>query len=536
MSTKTTGLLRSATVISSLTLLSRGLGFVRDMAIAYVLGAGARADVFFIAFHIPNLFRRLYAEGSLSLPYMPELGRACALGDEDRFKELADNLLSLAGSLYLTLVLVGLAAAPLVVSLLAPGFVHSKTHWHLAVSLTRSLLPYVLFVGMAGFAMALLNSRQHFAAPAAAPSLLNLSMLAFLGVGVWMGIPPEWALSCGVVLGGALQFGFQWPWVRGLVSLKRWSPWWRVPEAVRVFSLQVPTVLGAAVYYLNIFVATLFASFLAPGSISYLYYAERLIQFPLGIFAIAVGTSVLPELTRQGAREDWHAFRLQVVQAVELLFFLTLPAAAGLWVLREPVVHLLFQRGEFTEVSTLMTSEALGYYALGLWALAGSRVMVGAWYALGRAYIPVLTGVVALLMNLVLSALLVVPLRHGGLALATSLAAVLNVLLLLVLLAKRLRGIVGRRLLGSSARCLAASLFMALAVDALRRLAYGYGRLEGAGLALALGGWVIIGVGIYLGCVRLLGIPTGVRELWTSRRQPGSAAGEGSNPDRPSNC
>ncbi len=522
MNMKAADLLRSTAVISSLTLLSRLLGFVRDMAIAYVLGAGYKADVFFVAFRLPNLFRRLYAEGSLSLPYMPELGRAKALGDDASFSRLVSNLSGLVSAFYIGLVLLGVTTAPLLVTLLAPGFLGSGVKWQLAVSLSRYLFPYVLFIGLAGFTMAVLNTKEHFGAPAASPTLLNLSMLALLGLANYLEVAPEWALTWGVLLGGTLQLGLQWFWARRLAIRWGWSRWWRAPESSGILKLLVPTVLGAAIYHLNIFVATLFASFLAEGSISYLYYAERLIQFPLGIFGGAIGTSVLPRLTQQSALAEWSAFRQQVAEAVELLWFVTIPAAVGLWVIRVPLVHLLFQRGEFNVMSTLMTAEALGYYTFGLWAVAGFRVLVGAWYALERAYITVWTGMGALVINLLLCALLVGPMQHAGLALATSIAAILNLFLLIVFLGKRLGGIQGGRLFFGAGRCLIASLLMALVVGPLCRLSYGDSQLEGLFLALGVVCWVIVGVCVYLASIVLLGVPEGVRRLWSNWRQQGT--------------
>lgn len=512
-------LLRSATRISSLTLLSRVLGFIRDMAIAYFLGSGFKADIFFVAFRIPNLFRRLYAEGSLSLPYMPELGKRYALGNASSFSQLASNLSGLTCAFYFGLTLLGVTTAPLVVSVLAPGFVGSGAKWQLTVSLTRWLLPYVFCIGAAGFIMAILNTHGHFGAPAAAPSLLNLSMLGMLGLGTYFSIAPEWSLSCGVILGGFLQLAFQWHWARRLVVGWRMSRWWRAPETKAVLRLLVPTVLGAAVCHLNIFVATLFASFLTVGSISYLYYAERLIQFPLGLFGSAIGTSVLPQLTRQSALQDWQDFRQQVVEAMELIWFLTIPAAAGLWVIRTPLVHLLFQRGEFNEIATRMTAEALGYFALGLWAVAGFRVLVGAWYALDGAYVTVWAGVGALVVNVILSVLLVGPLGPSGLALAVSIAAIANVLLLMLLLSKRLGGIQGGRLLLSGGRCLFASFVMAVVVKTFSQYSYAGGKLTGGLLALGLGCWLAAGILIYLGCIMLLGLPEGVKRVWQERRR-----------------
>ena len=519
MKVKQVGLIHSATLISSLTLLSRVLGFLRDMAIAYVLGAGYKADVFFVAFRIPNLFRRLYAEGSLSLPYMPEMGKAYAFSDDVRFSGLANNLGGFAAFFYLGLTVLGVTVAPLFVSLLAPGFVGSGAKWHLTVKLTRWLFPYVFCVGVAGFLMALLNTHEHFTAPAAAPSLLNLSMLALLGLGGYFKLAPEWSLTWGVFLGGFLQVALQFRWARPLVA--RWSlaRWWRSPEVSAVLRLLVPTVLGAAVYHLNIFIATLFASFLTVGSISYLYYAERLVQFPLGLFAGAISTSVLPRFTRQTALGEWAAFRQQVVEALELVWFLTIPAAAGLWAIRVPLIRLLFERGEFNGISTLMTADALAYFAFGLWAVAGFRVLVGAWYALGRAYVTVWTGVGALTINVLLSIFFVGPLGHSGLALAVSVAAIANLLSLIILLGNHLGGIQGGRLLLSSARCLTAAIIMAAVVQSLARFTYGGGQLGGGLLILGLGGWLLAGVLIYLGAILLLGLPEGVKTAWAARKQ-----------------
>jgi putative peptidoglycan lipid II flippase len=523
MRLKKAGLIRAATVISGWTLLSRVLGFLRDMAIAYFLGAGYKADVFFVAFRIPNLFRRLYAEGSLSLPYMPEMGKAYALKNDVRFSGLVNNLGSFATFLYLGLTLLGMAAAPLFVSLLAPGFVGSGAKYHLTVKLTRWLFPYVFCIGVAGFFMALLNTHEHFTAPAASPVLLNLSMLALLGIGEYFNLAPEWSLTWGVFLGGFLQVAFQFHWARLLVTRWNLTSWWRSPEASAVMKLLVPTVLGAAVYHLNIFIATLFASFLTVGSISYLYYAERLIQFPLGLFGGAISTSVLPRLTRQSALGEWAAFRQQVAEALELVWFLTIPAAAGLWAIRVPLVHLLFQRGEFNEISTMMTADALGYFAFGLWAVAGFRVLVGAWYAIGRAYVTVWTGVGALAINVLLSIVFVGPLGHSGLALAISVAAIVNLFCLIILLGSHLGGLHIGRLLLSNARCLTAAILMAAVIRALARFAYGGGQLGGGLLLLGLGSWVVAGVLIYLGAILLMGLPEGVRAAWAARRESGTA-------------
>jgi putative peptidoglycan lipid II flippase len=512
-------LIRSATLISGLTLVSRILGFVRDMAIAYVLGASYSADAFFVAFRIPNLFRRLYAEGSLSLPYMPELNKARARGDDVRFSKLVCDLGGFSTVFYLGLTALGVAAAPLCVSLLAPGFVGSGTKYQLAVELTRWLFPYIFCVGISGFAMALLNTYDHFGAPAASPSLLNLSMLGLLALGGYFGIAPEWSLTWGVILGGLFQIAFQFHWARPLFTEWRFTKWWRAPETSAVLKLLMPTVLGAAVYHLNIFVATLFASFLSVGSISYLYYAERLFHFPLGLFGGAIATSVLPYLIRQTAMKEWSAFLQQVIESIELIWFLTIPAAAGLFVIRVPLVRMLFERGEFNEISTLMTAEALGYFALGLWAVAGVRLLVVAWYALDGAYVTVWTGVGALVINILLSVILVGPMGHSGLALAISLSAIVNWLTLVILLERRLGAIEGGRLLRSGSNCLIGALVMAVVVRILSHFTYAGTTGETGLLLLALTAWILVGMLVYFGVVILLGVPEGVKDAWNAWRQ-----------------
>jgi putative peptidoglycan lipid II flippase len=228
---------------------------------------------------------------------------------------------------------------------------------------------------------------------------------------------------------------------------------------------------------------------------------------------------VLPYLTRQNALREWSAFRRQVIESIELIWFLTIPAAVGLWVIRVPLVRLLFERGEFTETSTLMTAEALGYFALGLWAVAGLRLLVVAWYALDGAHVTVLTGVGALALNIVLSGLLVTTLGHGGLALAISVSAIVNWLTLLVLLERRLGTIEGRRLLRSGLSCLSGALVMGVMVRVLCRFTYGGGTDEGGLLLLALAAWIVVGVLVYSGVIAWLGVPQGVKTAWNAWRQ-----------------
>ncbi|MBW1982079.1 MAG: murein biosynthesis integral membrane protein MurJ [Deltaproteobacteria bacterium] len=517
MQDKNTDFYRPAALISGLTLVSRILGFARDVVIAYVLGASVITDVFFVAFRIPNLFRRLYADGFLSLPFMHAFGRSQVLADGEAFRNVSSSLFCLTTSIYTAVLIVGELAAPVLVAICAPGFIHAEAEYNLTVSLTRLLLPYILLIGATGFFMAVLNSRDHFAAPAAAPALLNVSMIAALLLGQWFMAAPVWALSWGVLIGGLLQLLLQLPRGSKFISMQGCKQWWRHHVCKQTSRIILPTVLGAAVNQLNIFVATMFASFLAAGSISFLYYGERLMQFPLGIFASAVATSVMPTLTRHNAAMEWAAFRQQLVEAIEILFFFTIPAAAGLWILREPLIRLVLERGEFGAAASSMTAEALGYYALGLWAVAGCRLLVAAWYALNRPYVPFFAGLAALTSNVLLCLALVESMGLGGLALATSLAAAIQLVILLALLVKRLQSMETCRLLGGGLRCLLASALMALLVHYLYALAIGSDFVMPGNSLLPICGCILVGVFTYLGIISLLGLPPSVKNIWQER-------------------
>jgi putative peptidoglycan lipid II flippase len=365
------------------------------------------------------------------------------------------------------------------------------------------MFPYIFLIGLVALAMGVLNARKNFSAPALSPVLLNLAIIACtLGISPWLD-RPVLGLAVGVLLGGAAQLVFQLPFIlrQGIVLRFLFRP--SHPGVRRIAGLMAPSILGLAVTQLNVLVNTFLASYLPQGSVSYLYYADRLLEFPMGIFAIAIATAVLPTFSEQAARQDIDGLRETLAFALRLVFFVTIPAMVGLIVLRVPILNLLFQRGAFSGESTAMTAQALLYYSLGLGAFAGVRIIVPAFYSLQDTRTPVKVAVLALVANAGLGAALMTPLRHGGLALGTSLAAAVNFGVLLVLLRRKLGRIGGRKIFHSLLKSLAASGVMGGCVWALTSIdtwQQGGVTLLKVGLLLGsvVGGGVVYGASSYL--------------------------------------
>ena len=457
---------KAAGTVGAATLLSRILGFLRDVAVAWFFGAGLAADAFFMAFTIPNLLRRLFAEGSLTISFIPVFTEYLQRRGREEAFNLARSAWWLLALILVMVTVLGIVLSPLIVRIVAPGFSGSLEKYDLTVLLMRIMFPYVFFICLVALAMGILNALGHFAAPALAPVLLNVAMIGSLFLISPHLETPSAGLAIGVIIGGVLQLALQIVVMtrKGFHLLVR-SPLYHV-AIKRIALLMTPAVFGAAVYQMNIFVGRFLASLLPEGSVSYLYYADRLVQFPLGVFAIALATAVLPSLSRQAAAKDMNGLRASYAYALKLVFFISIPAMTGLIILRDPIVELLFERGAFDAVTTQRTAEALVYYAIGLWAFSGARIVIAAFYALQETKTPVKIAVVSLLVNMVLSVALMGPMRHGGLALATSLASAVNLLLLTRALRKRLGGINGRDIVRSMLRSCLSSAVMGGAVAA----------------------------------------------------------------------
>ncbi|ABW68131.1 murein biosynthesis integral membrane protein MurJ [Desulfosudis oleivorans] len=458
---------RATGIIGSATLLSRVFGYARDMALAAFLGAGMASDAFFVAFRIPNLLRRLFAEGSLTIAFVPVfLEQIQHQGREEAFA-MARSALRLLSVILVGVTLLGILFSPEIVYVMGFGFADVPEKFDLTVSLTRIMFPYVFFVCLVALAMGILNALGHFAAPALAPVLLNIAMLAALWAVAMVTDDPAlraMGLAWGVIAGGVLQLALQVPFLtrQGLFFWQKARLYH--PALKKVGMLMLPAVFGAAVYQVNIVIGTLLATLLPEGSVSYLYYADRLVQFPLGVFAISAAMAVLPSISRQAAAGDFDAVKDTFGYSMRMILFISFPSMAGLIVLREPIVALLFERGGFDAQATRLTADALFYYVAGLWAFSAVRIVVSTFYALSDTKTPVVMAVIAICINAALSLILMGPLAHGGLALATSIASMVNLLLLTRALAARLGHIGLTGILRSATKSALCAALMGLAV------------------------------------------------------------------------
>ena len=457
------------------TLGSRVLGLVREQIMASLFGAGLATDAFNVAFRIPNLLRDLFAEGALSSAFVPTFTTLHEKEGESAAWAFARQLMS---TLLLVLTVIcgaGWILAPALVRLFAPGFAAIPGKLELTVQLTRVMLPFLPAVALAAVAMGMLNARGRFGTPALAPMMLNLGMIVF-GVGLipvcrTSGQPAILAMALGVVIGGVLQLAFQLPALYRLGFRPRLE-WPTLPPGVRrVAALMLPATIGLGATQINLLVSTFIASLLPQGSVSWLWYAFRLMQLPIGVFGVALATVSLPALSRAAAAGDHAALKNTLSATLRLVFLFTIPAAIGLAVLARPLVALLYEHGRFTPADTDRTAAALVMYCVGLPAYAAIGVLTRAFYALGDARRPVQASFVSVALNLALNVALMGSLAHLGLALATSVTAGANALQLAWYLRGRIGPLGARRMAGTCARvALAAALPAALVAAALAAL------------------------------------------------------------------
>jgi len=449
---------KAAGIIGAATFLSRVLGFVRDMVVARAFGASLMADAFYVAYRIPSLLRELFAEGSMSAAFVPVFTQTLTIQSRDEARELARAAFSLISVVVSMITVLGIVLAPPIVALIAPGFADDPRKAALTTDLTRIMFPYLLWISLAALAMGVLNSLRAFAAPALSPALFNLSIIATVFILAPRLDEPVLAVAWGVCLGGLAQLLVQIPGLRRFGMQFGWL--WRPshPGLRRMGLLLLPTLAGLSVSQVNIFINTLLASYLAQGSVTYLYYAMRLVQFPLGVFGVALSTALLPTLSSHAARGDADALRQTVAFGLRLILFITIPAMVGLIALRTPLVHVLFEHGRFLAPDTVGTANAVLCYTVGLWAFAGVRVVVPIFYARQETAIPVIAAVLAVGLNIGLSLAFMGPLQHGGLALATALASVFNFGVLLTVLHRRIGRFGFRRIARSAMQAVIACL------------------------------------------------------------------------------
>jgi putative peptidoglycan lipid II flippase len=435
------GVVSAVGSIGLATLASRVLGYARDIVVARAFGAGPVTDAFFVAFRIPNLLRRLLAEGALSTAVVPVFSATLARGGPVAF---ATMVRTVAGSGLVVLCSVsalGVALAPWIVAVMAPGWRADTALFDLAVVLTRIMFPYLLLVGMGALAMGTLNAHHRFFTSALSPAALSILMIAAVfGLSSRMR-PAILSLGIGVLAGGLGQFLIQLPEVRRLGVPLRPTLDWRHPAVREIGRRLWPAAFSLAAVQVSVLVNTLLASLLPGGTVSYLYYADRVMEFPLGVFGVALATATLPSMAAQAARRDHQALRTTLAFSLKLSAFIAVPAAVGLTVLGGPIVRMLFQRGEFGAPEAVFTAQALVGYAVGLPAFSATRIAAQTFYALGDIRTPVFIGFVSVAANIVLALALMWPFQHVGLALASSLGSYVNLLGLCWML--RRRGLMG---------------------------------------------------------------------------------------------
>jgi putative peptidoglycan lipid II flippase len=487
---------RHAGIISLAVMASRVLGLVRDQVFAIFFGAGLYYDAFLTAFRIPNLLRDLFAEGALSAAFVTTFTQILQTKGQKEAIWLSNRIATLMILVITAISLIAWWHAPAIVHILAPGFYDVPGKAELTIQLTRIMIPFLLLVALAAQAMGILNARGRFGIPALASAFFNVGsivgglLLGFV-VGPAIGLSAIEGMAYGTLIGGFLQFAVQWPSLihtgfsyRPMISISD-------PGVRQIFSLMGPAIIGTAAVQVNVFVNTNFASSIidpatgavANGPVSWLSYAFRFMQFPIGVFGVAIATAALPPLSRSSAQTDHDEFRQTLAHSLALVFLLCVPSAVGLAVLGRPIIALIFEHGQFTAFDTIQTSDALAAYAIGLAGYAAVKVLSPAFYALGDARTPMVISLGSIAVNYVMNSLLVAPFGHVGLAFSTSTVALVNFLLLALLIRRRIGGLEGSRLGMTLLKICAAAIPMAAVAWGVNEFC---ASLSMAGIALKL--------------------------------------------------
>jgi putative peptidoglycan lipid II flippase len=451
---------KAAGIVGISTMVSRIFGYIRDMVVASFFGASLLTDAFWVAFRIPNLLRRLLGEGSLTVSFVPVFTEYLQKKSRREALELVSIAFTLLSIILVIISILGVIFSPFIVTLMAPGFIKEPGQFALTVYLNRLMFPYIFFISLVALCMGILNSFRHFAAPALSPVILNISMiLAALFLRNYFEEPIT-ALAIGVMIGGVLQLVMQWPFLVKYGVKFKFKFNLHHPGIKQVGLLMFPAFFGAAVYQINVLVGTILASLLPSGSVSYLFYADRIMELPLGVFAIAIGTASLPSFSEHVSKGNFEELKSSLSFSLRLILFVTIPSMVALMALHFPVISVLFQRGAFDVQAVISTSQALFCYALGLWAFSLIRVIISVFYSLQDAKWPVKAAIIALVFNIIASLILMNPLKHNGLALANSLASMVNVIILSIVLKKKIGTFLDRNFYLSTGKIIISSLVM----------------------------------------------------------------------------
>ena len=456
-------LFRSLFTVSSYTAFSRVLGFIRDILIAKYLGSTVTADAFFVAFRLPNFFRRVLAEGAYSAALIPVFSGVVI--DSKNDKEAADfveNTMSFLLCITVSLTIIFFFGMPYIIQILAPGFSENKEAFDLAVHFGKIIFPYLIFISLVAHFTSIMNVHNRFAAGSFAPAILNISFILSLFILTPQLPSAGHALSYGVLIGGLFQFFFMY---RAVLNFYR--PRIRLPKLnarmKKFFALFLPGIIGSGVIQLNIVIGTVIASLLPIGAISHIYYADRLNQLPLAIFGIAMGIVLLPSLSKAIKRNNQEEIQTTQNRSIEFCLLISLPSAVGLYILSKPIIYVLFERGAFVQEDTLYTANVLSMFALGLPAYILIKVLVTCFFAREDTKTPLYVSIVSVAVNIILSLILIQSMRETGIALATAISAWLNTLLLYVLLKIRDNITLDSRLISNSVKTIICSIVMGVA-------------------------------------------------------------------------
>lgn len=437
MPEKSQQLVKSTSTVAIFTLLSRIAGFVRDIILASIFGAGGLFDAFVVAYKLPNFLRRLFGEGAFSQAFVPILAEHRSNNTSVEVQHFVNHVAGMLCFWVSMVVIVAEIFAPVIIMIFAPGFYHDPTRFHVTVDLLRIMFPYLLLIVLTAFSGAILNTCGVFAAPAFTPSLLNLVLIS---VALWWAphtSQPIYILSVGVILGGLSQLLIQFPFLRRVQLTPRLKLSFQHEGTLRVMKRMLPALFGVSVAQISLLIDNVFASFLPRGSISWLYYSDRFIYFPLGIIGVALATVVMPYLSRNHADKDEKVFSATLDWALRCTLFIGFPAAVGLFVLSGPILSTLIQYGKFNGFDVVMTAKSLSAFAVGLPAFMLIKILASAFYARQNIGTPVRVGLIAMITNFIFNLILIFPLKHAGLALATSLSSIINAGLLWGLLTRR---------------------------------------------------------------------------------------------------
>lgn len=523
-------LLRSTSIVGGFTLVSRVLGLARDIAFATFLVVGPALDAFFIAFKIPNFMRRLFGEGAFSQAFVPVISDYRETRAPQDVKALVDRVAGTFGGVLLLINIIGMLAAPLLVMAFAPGFLDRPEQFALATDLLRVTFPYLFFIALTAFAGGILNTYGRFGAPALSPVLLNIALIAAAVYGSRWFDEPVRALAWGVFFAGIAQLVVQFPSLArlGLLPRPRWD--WNFPGVRRVFQLMLPALFGSSVAQINLLLDTLIASFLAAGSVSWLYYADRLMEFPLGVFSIALGTVILPQLSRDHAANNPERFSANLDFALRLAVLIVVPAAAALFVLAGPIIASLFFHGSFQPEDVFMSRIALMAYSVGLVGFSLVKILAPGFYARQDTRTPVRVGFIAMGTNAALNIAFVTIMvwqdyaaPHAGLALATGIAALLNAGLLLKGLLREDAYAPRHGWTAFSVRVMVATSAMSVAIAWLAGPLDAWLSADAASRLLKLGAAVVAGLAVYALTLLLSGFRP--NQLKAAAREGASSAG-----------